>query len=1526
MYHFLSEYFPGSHAFLIGIDQYDHLNHLENAVNDVRGIHTVLKEPVHGFQVHPPLLNSGYADIINLLTKTMPAVVGENDRILFYFAGHGIATDSDQEGIPEGYLLPRDADPRNGARSIAMGTLRESLENLPCRHVLIILDCCFSGAFRWAGQAKRGIRLTDIPKKIYQERFDRFAEDPAWQVLTSASYDQEAFDSLYHKPLGTSRNKAIANHSPFAFYLIKALEGEADIIPNDQPDGLITVSEIYWFIRDKLEPATTAVSKQARQTPGFFTLPRHDKGEYFFLSPKVVLNLPHYDAQLNPYKGLEAYEMADQHHYFGRAEVVGELRNFLAEHQLMIIAGASGTGKSSLVNAGLLPLLREKQYALLSMRPGEEPLAELEALLHSDGYLQGGKAALIIDQFEELITQTNEPQQRSAFQQRLRELLDTQPENLKVIITVRSDFEPQFLDGPLASLWKASRFVVPAFSSAELREIVVRPAMERVILFDPPELVDRIVEEVQNAPGALPMLSFTMSEMYEGLKRSGEFGAFRLSEYEKLGGVAGSLQTSADRLFNSLSDAQQTALKKLMLRMISFEGGQIAKRKVFLSELVYTDPGETSTIRSVLTQLTEARLIVQSRDLNDRPFVEPAHDTLIQSWARLWEWVNSTGEENLLLQNRLREAVAVYRENGENNNLLFHDDPRLDQLNAVRQSGWNWFNKKEEAFIAKSIAFRSRKRRRFITTLISTSAVLLLLTIAAVWFGFEARRQAGIARQEAQSSSFAALAAQRAGLNPTQAVRLAEHAVRIKPDNESARQALQNILSNSQDQLFYQRVLPGQNAAAFSPDGRYIIGAANNGRVKIWTTGGALIRDIEAASDTVTAVQFSQDGQRFLTAGWDGRVKIWSFDGSIIFNIKCHDYPIDRAVFSANDRQIIVSSWGHGSLLLLNLDPTPRLAAEYYAPVDQPFFGSRTKTTYLRRVVSREPNRGILAFSDDLKYVLSDDPDRGGQLDTWLNTPDTSPPPAMAGLSQTNAAAFSRDSNRLLIGNRDGSVRLLNPESGKVLELPAAIGSGITTVAISPKNNYFAAANESGTIFIWEADGQLFAALNGHSGYITNLSFSPDEQYLISSTLLSEDRHLLWDLGQKKQSFLAYEERRNVNAAFFTNDQQQFLVSSLDGVKLVDPDGNVVRNFNLGALDNASFRMDLSDDRQFFAAALFDALLIQRVSESAGRRIVAHEGKKILSVDIAPNGQRIVTTGMDGQIKIWSAVDGQLIRAIHRSGSVLSYLVVFTPDSEGLLLGKTSGEIEVIDLEGNSKKVIPAHDDVILFMKASHDSQYLLTGGIDGAAKLWTSDWQLLNAYEGFKKGILSAAFSPDDQYILLGGEAGTARIYHRDGSLIQTFSEHRNMIKTVDFAPAGDVVLTGDDGGMVYLWEVKKDWLSSGPVARLSPAERLQFGMENDLTDILQIADMERLLDFAFYFEKKYHEAATVSSRADWLEKIRQVYDRALAPHHLQQATERRLRFLGNYFGERYVPDEQLKMIYQNNIDKIVNALNDSK
>jgi energy-coupling factor transporter ATP-binding protein EcfA2 len=661
-----------------------------------------------------------------------------------------------------------------------MTEVHDALTALPCRHFLGIFDCCFAGAFRWS--ATRDVVVP--PKVIHKERYERFLRDPAWQVITSAADDQKAMDSL---SLAGHRQQ-VGQHSPFAQALIQALQADsaADASPparNGKPagDGIITATELYQYLRDAVEPETMTRAK--RQTPGLWPLKNHGKGEFIFRVPGHPLDLPDappLNEAANPYRGLESFDEQHQALFFGRQQLIQELQDFVETHPRTVVLGASGSGKSSLVKAGLVPALKHTLNAenqplwqvLGVLRPGATPLKALRQMLQAsqldfprsipteDDLAQSlvasleqwrqahlhSKLLLVIDQAEELFSLCREADQRQQFLLVLAQAVESHSQWFQLVFTLRSDFEPQFHGAAVESLWQCDRFLIRPMNREELRAAIEAPASAKVMYFDPPELVDRLIDEVNEMPGALPLLSFTLRELFLRYLRTADTRtnrAITAADYEALGGIKQSLVNRADEEYQALvkqDPAFADTMRRVMLRMVATGGTGNARRQVLLSELAYPEP-EGDRVNQVIARFKEARLLVSDTNADHQPYVEPAHDALVEGWPRLLQWLESgTKEETLdqkpgsdwlsflpglnlrekaaaldereklLLQRRLTPAANDWHREQKKPKFLWHADARLPLLKQIRKRESAWFNATETEFVKCSLG-----RKRFVT-------------------------------------------------------------------------------------------------------------------------------------------------------------------------------------------------------------------------------------------------------------------------------------------------------------------------------------------------------------------------------------------------------------------------------------------------------------------------------------------------------------------------------------------------------------------------------------------------------------------------------------------------------------------------------------------------------------------------------------------------------------------------------------------------------------------------------------------
>lgn len=834
--------FQRSIAVIIGINSYQGgIPALSTPLNDAKMLIEILREK-HDYITYPAMDRvANRESLITLLEKTLPQQIKQSDRLLFYFAGHGIAING--EDGPSGYLIPQDAKLGETHTYLPMSWVHDALVKLNCRHFLGILDCCFAGSFRWSSTRKA---IPVGPGVLHKERFDRFIQDPAWQVITSAASDQEAFDAF---DLKGQRREEAGQHSPFAAALIEALEGKADIYPpaiepgDRAGDGVTTATELYMYLRDRVEISTE--SRITRQTPGIHQLKKHDKGEYIFLTPEHQLNLPpapNLDTSNNPYRGLEAFEESHSKLFFGREKLIKKLHTFVHKQPLTIVLGASGSGKSSLVRAGLVPTLKQKQaeqwHIVPPIRPGESPFEALDNAL-IEAHLPAidpqdsrrtltqsvlawkkkhpnAKLLIFIDQTEELITLCADEAERQAFFQQILTAVKVHRHHLRVVLTLRSDFEPQVREAGLSltpeifnqtgqtalkSRWQDGRFIVPAMTRAELREAIEKPAEARVMYFQPHDLVEQLIDEVDNMPGALPLLSFALSELYlkylkrqEEAERAGDVIERSLTQADynlKIGGVIQSLTRRADKEYEKLVNddpAYGEIIRNVMLRMVAV-GGELARRKVPISELKYPDEAYTRRVSNVLKQFEDARLIVSDLDKRGQQYYEPAHDALVRGWSRLSAWQKQR-EKELILQRRLTpvavewdgrrktvhqakkskaaerantffsrfDNVAYALESGTENivsqilqrlrrdgnkanafqerpeQFLWNGNPYLDALDETLNTENNWFNQTETEFVQRSVERRRKNvslRRRIATAVFAGLSGLTILALIA---------------------------------------------------------------------------------------------------------------------------------------------------------------------------------------------------------------------------------------------------------------------------------------------------------------------------------------------------------------------------------------------------------------------------------------------------------------------------------------------------------------------------------------------------------------------------------------------------------------------------------------------------------------------------------------------------------------------------------------------------------------------------------------------------------------------------
>ena len=688
-----------------------------------------------------------------------PVIDKEKDHLLFYYAGHGIAGEFGSG--PSGWLVPANARNQsvhsNNTSLIPMEELYEALQAVNCQHTLTILDCCFAGKFRYVGQNSRLVRLPFM-STVSQERFERFKRAKAWQVLASAGPHQEAADWMgLRQDNEEEENGSI--HSPFAKALFDALAGEAEVKPHGQGfgDGVITAHELYLYLWNQVEEVTRQHQSFDPQYPSLFPLAEDEGGQFIFFHPRHPLNLPAERRHRNPYVGLRAFEPEDSDLFYGRRLVINEIRDKLLSKSILVITGPSASGKSSLVKAGVFPKLQKDQgfEEMLVLQPGANPWSggqvalrknttemEAEELETGEAEIEkvvwtgleelvntkldpNKKQILLIDQYEALFTEeedANDSQrfadEKKWFEDKLIELLDDPwKENLRIILTLRSDFEWQLEASEFGqAFWNPEAiydflFRLPPMDLDELREALINPAAVEAVEFDSDDLVDIILQEVSYAPGALTLLSFTMSELFRITDKNTR--VFTFDNYmSELGGVNGALSSRADTIYlDELPDeAHRRTMRNIILRMIRLNDGEYTRRRVpllestetindqsnLLHELDFPDDADDQRVTLVLDQLEKAQLLIRGREEShaQQLYIEPAHDSLVRFWPQSLKWIQEFRKENLLLQRQLWQATTENKNylnslTSEQNGAEISETPDNDNTLGKSTSFWD---------------------------------------------------------------------------------------------------------------------------------------------------------------------------------------------------------------------------------------------------------------------------------------------------------------------------------------------------------------------------------------------------------------------------------------------------------------------------------------------------------------------------------------------------------------------------------------------------------------------------------------------------------------------------------------------------------------------------------------------------------------------------------------------------------------------------------------------------------------------
>ena len=1421
-------------AILVGINAYEHeISPLKTPVNDASSLAKIL-EGAYNYDVRKLLdteatlqgFHSLMEDLkqgILTLSDNRTVRIEAYDQVLFYFAGHGIAFGGfDSSEGPQGYLIPQDAGNNDKSTFLPMQQLHDVLVELECLHLLVILDCCFAGAFRYSRNL--------VPyQKLYRERYERFMQGKAQQTLFSAAHDERALDVLTR--LGIREENRTQENSPFAQVLLQALKADGDVIP----DGVMTATELYVYLDDELAKLTD------RQTPGLSLLKHHEKGQYIFevpdFNPDRLEQAPPLDESTNPYRGLQPYEPEHSELFFGRENAIADLVEQVkqtGELPLTVVVGASGCGKSSLVKAGLIPRLQQEQWQVIEpMSPGRTPFKSLaRAILPEtanqeqiDGFSHklrqapsslmeqvnsskaSGKVLLAIDQLEELVTLCSS-EQRKQFLDWLKRLLATNSEQLHIIMTVRSDFEPQFAEAVWQkSQWMAARFMVSPMTLDELRDVIEKPASEKVLFFEPPELVDRLIDDVVQMPGALPLLSFTLSELYlKYLERRSDNRAMTRDDYEQLGGVIGALTQRATEVYQSLvnqDSAYEQTIRHVMLRMVAMSGGELTRRRVAEVELEYPEP-EDQRVKQVVQRFVNARLLVRGTNSEGQPYVEPAHDALVLGWEKLLEWKQEE-EEDLILQRRLTPAALEWKDE-QSSKFLWNANPRLDLLKQVSKSEDNWFNQTEAEFVQRSV----RKRRKNIATRWGIAVAVMLglggLTVAALI----GQRDTLIGQiRTARQASEANLPSNPVNglIYSVRAGQSLKHRLLqlFQPDqtlNNQVRGTLQQSVYQVKEYNRFKTHSGRVNSVSFSPDGTLIATASADGTAIVWDKQGNQQARLSHSHEEVISVSFSPDGNLIATACADGTAKLWNLQGDRVGDGEFkHSKGLTYVSFSPNGNLLATASYDDTAKLW-------NLQGKQLASFEHPESDWVTS-------ISFSPDGNLLATAsrDGVKLWNL----QGKEQDSFQDS------------DWVTSVSFSPDGNRLATASSDGTVKLWNLQGKEQASFKHS--HGITSISFSPDGNRLATASQDATAMLWDLQGNQQASFR-HSSWLSDVSFSPDGKLLATA---SHDRtaKLWYTSGEPHPTFEPIKDIMSVS--FSPTGELVATISDQGTVQLWDSQGNQHLAFTpVEGINSVSFSPTGEQ-----LATVSDNGKAQLWDLQGNQQAILENSDAIISINFSPDGKLIATVSDNNTAQLWD------VQGNHHDSFFEVNTIYFSPDSQLLATVYAHNQIiKLWDLQGDQQAVF----ENVLSISFSPTGKLLATVSGDNDVQLWDRQGNRQDSFES-SGSIESVHFSPDGKLLAMVSDDGVAQLRDLRGNLKATFKS--SQMTSVSFSPDGRYLATGEWwNGMAKVWDLQGNQVAqfqdSVPVTNVSfspDGHYLVTAYFDSTTKIWKIESLDELL-----------------------------------------------------------------------------------
>ena len=1221
----------------------------------------------------------------------------------------------------------------------------------------------------------------------------------------------------------------------------------------------------------------------------------------------------------NPYKGLRAFSEADASDFHGRELLIDDLINDLRDTRFMAVVGPSGSGKSSVVAAGLLPALRSGglensgDWYIVEMVPGTSPLAALEAALNSvaitplndlleqlrssdkglrwatERVMTGNTTELVvfIDQFEEVFTLCSDESERLHFLNLLTAASSAENSRLRVIVTLRADFydRPLLYEG-FGALMQAHTQVVLPMSADEIERAICQPATRAGAIVEN-DLVAQIVSDVRAEPGALPLLQYALTELFE--RREGR--RLTLFAYRGMGGVAGALAKRADEVYDTLNEDQQALTRQVFLRLVTLgEGTEDTRRRTPRAEL-----SSLGDVAPVLDAFGVARLLTFDNETGTRqPMVEVAHEALLRTWGRLRGWLDESRGD--LRQQRMLASAAQDWANSSRAVDYVLTGLRLTQFVEWAKTTSLILTPDERAYLDTSVARQTerdrvegerlareaaleRQQRTILRAMAGGALVGFVITAFLAAFAFANSNAANEARNEAQAQAATATVAQgeaiiqaaTATFAQGQAVVAAQNAQDARATTEAnadeLRQALDSLRSVNMADTAIQSLVnrDSDSAIAFAmaayhiaPDSEQVLRALRE------TAPFAMTRNVlQGHKRDVLALTFQPDAQTLFSASQDQSILAWNPQtGEQRYTLTGHSDVILSLAYANNvlasgDASGTIILWdtvagrelqrlnGHSDnvhALAFTSDGTALYSASADGTVRKWDVATGEQTELL--VQDNKPQITLALSADDTRLYVGT-PEDGVYL---YDLAGAEPFVQFGDSAQTlTAMAYDPVHGHIAIGDASGQVTVFDSD-GQQLTLALMGSEAIYALVFNSNGDQLAAGNANAAVNVWDAsnlaDGlTTIHSFVGHDGRVRALAFNPLDGTVASGGADGDVRLWLNQAIPLGVPLVLRGHRDNVKDAAFSPDGMHILTGSgtsfddrANDTRLLWWDwrtGEVLYTLE-GHSDSVTSVAISADGKIAVSGSRDESLILWSLERFEIVRRLEGNTDWVWSVAISPDGSRILSTARDGAVIVWDAATGEIVR--HLDGHVdWDNRGVFSADGTQVVTGGDDGKVILWDIEsGEIRRTFGGHEGPVHEVAISPDGKTILSGSSDFTTIVWNVENGEQRTRLFDQQGqINGVSYSPDGTTYATGAGNGTILLWDATShTRLQDFEANGEIVRSVSYSPDGAWLLASFDSGLVRVYAlndtVVMDWVHEHVYLRdFTCDERAKFVIE---------------------------------------------------------------------------------------------------